>query len=188
MVVGVSLVQKSDNEVCHPFLDEFEFVMKSSDDEKDLAYGNYVPKEISFCPRLEFVPTAISEDPRFYPYFKDCVGAIDGIHVPVMVGVDEQGPFRNKNGSLSQIVLAACSFDLKFHYVLAGWEDDDLPQEESSPPPPLVELDQQPMKNVENSTGLDIHFDEEQIELSLQLRDSIATEMWNDYINDISSL
>lgn len=50
------------------------------------------------------------------------MGAVDGIHIPVMVGVDEQGPFRNKNGFLSQIVLAACSFDLKFHYVLAGWE------------------------------------------------------------------
>ena len=50
------------------------------------------------------------------------MGAVDGIHIPVMVGVDEQGPFRNKNGLLSQNVLAACSFDLKFHYVLAGWE------------------------------------------------------------------
>lgn len=50
------------------------------------------------------------------------MGAVDGIHIPVMVGVDEQGPFRNKNGILSQNVLAACSFDLKFHYVLAGWE------------------------------------------------------------------
>jgi len=39
-----------------------------------------------------------------------------------MVGIDEQGPFRNKNGLLSQNVLAACSFDLRFHYVLAGWE------------------------------------------------------------------
>ncbi|WCJ42089.1 hypothetical protein M5689_022917 [Euphorbia peplus] len=68
------------------------------------------------------VPPEISGDPRFYPYFKDCVGAVDGIHIPVMVGVDEQGPFRNKNGLLSQNVLAACSFDLKFHYVLAGWE------------------------------------------------------------------
>ncbi|PSS09641.1 Nuclease [Actinidia chinensis var. chinensis] len=67
-------------------------------------------------------PPEVREDPRFYPYFKDCVGAVDGIHIPVMVGVDEQGPFRNKNGFLSQIVLAACSFDLKFHYVLAGWE------------------------------------------------------------------
>ncbi|CAL5445288.1 unnamed protein product [Camellia sinensis] len=68
------------------------------------------------------VPPEVLEDPRFYPYFKDCVGAVDGIHIPVMVGVDEQGPFCNKNGFLSQIVLASCSFDLKFHYVLAGWE------------------------------------------------------------------
>ncbi|XP_038724746.1 putative nuclease HARBI1 [Tripterygium wilfordii] len=68
------------------------------------------------------VPPEILEDPRFYPYFKDCVGTIDGFHIPVMVGVDEQGPFRNKNGQLSQRVLVACSFDLKFHYVLAGWE------------------------------------------------------------------
>lgn len=50
------------------------------------------------------------------------MGAVDGIHIPVMVGVDEQGPFRNKNGLTSQSILAACSFDLKFHYVLAGWE------------------------------------------------------------------
>ncbi|KAI5330553.1 hypothetical protein L3X38_029951 [Prunus dulcis] len=75
-----------------------------------------------FQPPGSDVPPEISEDPRFYPYFKDCVGAVDGIHIPVMVGVDEQGPFRNKNGLLSQNVLAACSFDLKFHYVLAGWE------------------------------------------------------------------
>ena len=50
------------------------------------------------------------------------MGAVDCIHVPVTVGVDEQGPFRNKNGLLSQNILAACSFDLKFCYVLAGWE------------------------------------------------------------------
>ncbi|XP_059664991.1 uncharacterized protein LOC132311208 isoform X2 [Cornus florida] len=75
-----------------------------------------------FQPPGSEIPAEIRDDPRFYPYFKDCVGAVDGIHFPVMVGVDEQGPFRNKNGFLSQNVLAACSFDLKFHYVLAGWE------------------------------------------------------------------
>lgn len=75
-----------------------------------------------FQPPGSGVPPEILEDPMFHPYFKDCVGAIDRIHIPVMVGVDEQGPFRNKNGFLSQNVLAACSFDMKFHYVLAGWE------------------------------------------------------------------
>ncbi|KAJ4959429.1 hypothetical protein NE237_026540 [Protea cynaroides] len=69
-----------------------------------------------------FTPPEILHDPRFHPYFKDCVGTVNGIHIPVMVGVDEQGPFRNSNGFLSQNVLAACSFDLRFHYVLAGWE------------------------------------------------------------------
>lgn len=75
-----------------------------------------------FQPPGSDIPPEIGEDTRFYPYFKDCVGAVDGIHFPVMVGVDEQGPFRNKNGVLSQNVLAACSFDMRFHYVLAGWE------------------------------------------------------------------
>ncbi|KAF5934246.1 hypothetical protein HYC85_030417 [Camellia sinensis] len=106
------------------------FVMESSDDEKDGVFVNYIPKEIShtlasndfFQGPGPDVPPEVLEDPRFYPYFKDCVGAVDGIHIPVMVGVDEQGPFCNKNGFLSQIVLALCSFDLKFHYVLAGWE------------------------------------------------------------------
>ncbi|KAL1222747.1 Protein ALP1-like [Cardamine amara subsp. amara] len=62
------------------------------------------------------------DDSRFYPYFKDCVGVVDSFHIPVMVGVDEQGPFRNNNGLLTQNVLAASSFDLRFNYVLAGWE------------------------------------------------------------------
>ncbi|KAJ6677130.1 hypothetical protein OIU85_010318 [Salix viminalis] len=75
-----------------------------------------------FQPPGSDIPPEILEDPRFYPYFKDCVGAVDRIHIPVMVGIDEQGPFRNKNGQLSQNVLVACSFDLRFHYVLAGWE------------------------------------------------------------------
>lgn len=75
-----------------------------------------------FQPPGSDIPPKIREDPRFYPYFKDCVGVVDGMHIPVMVGVDEQGPFRNKIGFLSQNVLAACSLDLKFHYVLAGWE------------------------------------------------------------------
>lgn len=44
----------------------------------------------------------------FYPYFKDCVGVADCIHIPVMVGggIDEQGPFRKNNGLLTQIVLS----------------------------------------------------------------------------------
>ncbi|BAB01829.1 unnamed protein product [Arabidopsis thaliana] len=31
------------------------------------------------------VPTKIKDNTRFYPYFKDCVGAIDGTHIPAMI-------------------------------------------------------------------------------------------------------
>lgn len=47
---------------------------------------------------------------------------VDGFHIPVTVAVECQGPFRNRNGSLSQNVMAVCSFDSRFVYVLAGWE------------------------------------------------------------------
>ncbi|XP_026396375.1 uncharacterized protein LOC113291008 [Papaver somniferum] len=65
-------------------------------------------------------PTEILENPRFYPYFKDCIGAIDGTQIPAMVGLDEQVPFWCRKGFISQNVLVACSFDLQFQYVLAG--------------------------------------------------------------------
>lgn len=51
-----------------------------------------------------------------------CVGAIDGTHVPVHVPLATQGPFRNRKGTLSQNVMAACGFDLNFQYVHPGWE------------------------------------------------------------------
>ena len=33
-----------------------------------------------------------------------------------------QGPFRGRKGSCTQNVMAVVDFDLKFTYVLAGWE------------------------------------------------------------------
>ncbi|XP_020266938.1 protein ALP1-like [Asparagus officinalis] len=50
------------------------------------------------------------------------IGAIDGTHIPCMVYNIDQTPYRNRHGFLSQNILAACTFDLKFIYVLAGWE------------------------------------------------------------------
>ncbi|XP_031474036.1 uncharacterized protein LOC116246345 [Nymphaea colorata] len=67
-------------------------------------------------------PSKIRFNPRFYPYFKDCLGAIDGIHIPVWVRTSEESRFRNRNGTLSQNVFAVVGFDMRFHYVLAGWE------------------------------------------------------------------
>ncbi|KAJ4819706.1 nuclease [Rhynchospora pubera] len=59
---------------------------------------------------------------RFYPYFEKCVGAIDGTHIRVKVPANEARRYRSRKQFPTQNILVACSFDLKFKYVLAGWE------------------------------------------------------------------
>ncbi|PPD80543.1 hypothetical protein GOBAR_DD22529 [Gossypium barbadense] len=70
----------------------------------------------------ESTPSEIRNNPRFYPYFKDCIGALDGTHIHASVPPSMQGRFRSHKGGTTQNVLAAITFDLKFSYVLAGWE------------------------------------------------------------------
>lgn len=73
-------------------------------------------------PNPSTIPSEIFTNSKFFPYFKDCIGAIDGTHISASITPDQQAPFRNRKGSISQNVLAACSFDLLFVYILAGWE------------------------------------------------------------------
>ncbi|XP_028204632.1 putative nuclease HARBI1 isoform X2 [Glycine soja] len=68
------------------------------------------------------VPPQILNNSRFYPFFKDCIGAIDGTHIRVKVPRAEAARFRGRKDYPTQNVLAACNFDMKFTYVLPGWE------------------------------------------------------------------
>ncbi|XP_042477251.1 putative nuclease HARBI1 [Macadamia integrifolia] len=63
-----------------------------------------------------------SNEGRFYPYFKDCIGAIDGSHIPAWVHLSDHPRFRDRKGDISQNILAACDFDMKYTYILSGWE------------------------------------------------------------------
>lgn len=44
------------------------------------------------------------------------------MHIPAHVPAKDQSRFRNRRGVLSQNVLAACTFDLKFIFIYPGWE------------------------------------------------------------------
>ncbi|KAK3205295.1 hypothetical protein Dsin_019341 [Dipteronia sinensis] len=52
----------------------------------------------------------------------DCIGVIDGTHIPATVMGHDNSSFRDRHGKISQNGLAVCNFDLEFMYVLAGWE------------------------------------------------------------------
>ncbi|XP_077217896.1 uncharacterized protein LOC143852399 [Tasmannia lanceolata] len=60
-------------------------------------------------------------------YFnKDCIGAIDGTHIPAKVSEDIQKRYICRKHFPSQNVLACCDFDLTFTYFLARWEESTL--------------------------------------------------------------
>ena len=73
-------------------------------------------------PSIDHPHQKISTDPRFYPYFRNCLGAIDGTHVPVTMTPESAAPFRNRKGTLSHNVMVACDFDLNVTYISCGWE------------------------------------------------------------------
>ncbi|KAJ6387349.1 hypothetical protein OIU78_017132 [Salix suchowensis] len=89
-----------------------------------------------------------------------------------------------------KLVVAACALH---NYILREKPDDlifkmyghdtVLQMEESLPP---LEVEH-PIMQAENP-ALDIAFDTEQLEFSSQLRDSIAGDMWDDCISDLSTM
>jgi hypothetical protein len=52
----------------------------------------------------------------------DCVGTIDGTHVLARVTRHMQPTFMGRKHTMTQNVLTAIDLDLRFTYVLAGWE------------------------------------------------------------------
>ncbi|PLW05180.1 hypothetical protein PCANC_28401 [Puccinia coronata f. sp. avenae] len=65
-------------------------------------------------------PEEIQNNPKLSPYFDDCIGAVDGSHIPVYV--DDQTRYINRKGYASQNILAVCNFNMEFTFVMPGWE------------------------------------------------------------------
>lgn len=70
----------------------------------------------------DIVAPEIMGNHRFYPYFKDALGGVDGSLHDAHVGEHDINRYRSRKGRVSQNVMAACRFDLLFCYMLAGWE------------------------------------------------------------------
>ncbi|KAM6566134.1 protein ALP1-like [Cannabis sativa] len=68
------------------------------------------------------LPSRIINSSKYYPWFQNCIGAIDGTHVSACVPQDKQVSYRGRKGVVTQNVLCACNFDMFFTFVSAGWE------------------------------------------------------------------
>jgi hypothetical protein len=58
---------------------------------------------------------------RFYLYFKNCIGAIDGTHIPCVVPNHLFIQHLCRKSITTQNVMACCDFDMRFIFVNAGW-------------------------------------------------------------------
>ncbi|XP_058183352.1 uncharacterized protein LOC131301200 isoform X2 [Rhododendron vialii] len=69
------------------------------------------------------VHSKIANNPRYYPHFKDCIGAIDGTHIKAHPPTDDPiQKWIGRKGYPTQNIMAACDFDMCFTFVLSGWE------------------------------------------------------------------
>jgi hypothetical protein len=67
-------------------------------------------------------PQEIEDDLKRWPYFADCIGAIDGCHIPICIPPHEHGRWKNRKTQITQNVFALCDFDMNFRYILGEWE------------------------------------------------------------------
>jgi hypothetical protein len=63
------------------------------------------------------------QEPRFWPHFRDCIGAIDGTHISVTVPASELPKYIRRYGYPSQNVMAVCDFDMRFTFIITGWPE-----------------------------------------------------------------
>lgn len=83
-----------------------------------MFYNTYISLPDASTP----LTSIIRDNPKFYPYFKDVLGAINGTHFDAWTSSEERHASRDRKGRVSQNTLFACDVDLKFLYGITGFE------------------------------------------------------------------
>jgi hypothetical protein len=83
---------------------------------RKLAKDNITPRDPTFSTEHAKV-----RENRFWPHFKDTIGALDGSHVEVSVPTEDVVNHTCRHGYTSQNILAVCDFDMRFTFVVTGW-------------------------------------------------------------------
>jgi hypothetical protein len=84
--------------------------------------SSYINRMSNYLQNDTTTSTKITNYSKFEPYFSDCLGTLDRTHVEMHIPTELQPRYRNRKGTLSQNILAVCNFEMRFVYILAGWE------------------------------------------------------------------
>ncbi|KAF7342628.1 putative nuclease HARBI1-like protein [Mycena sanguinolenta] len=86
----------------------------------DIATGNFYNKYIQNP--ADTTPPKIAGSTSYFPFFRYCRGAVNGVHFDSFALAADVVRYRDRHGNVSQNVLAACDFDMRFVYVMPGYE------------------------------------------------------------------
>ena len=68
------------------------------------------------------IPPDIQNNPKFFPFFQNALGAIDGTHINCNATAADQQAAHDQKGTVTQNCLAICGFNMKFLYIFSGWD------------------------------------------------------------------
>ena len=71
---------------------------------------------------LDLISPEIENNPKFFPFFKNYLGVIDSLLIPVSVGQNEAPSYQTRKGFTAQNVFIVYSFNCTIQFSLAGWE------------------------------------------------------------------
>ncbi|KNZ57920.1 uncharacterized protein VP01_203g8 [Puccinia sorghi] len=78
------------------------------------------PKDTSLAAQSNVFTVTSHHTKRIQPLSVKCLGALDGVHIPV--SVESVLAYSNQNIFLSQNILAVCNFNMKITYLQVGLE------------------------------------------------------------------
>ncbi|KAL0428264.1 UNVERIFIED_CONTAM: hypothetical protein Slati_3001200 [Sesamum latifolium] len=70
------------------------------------------------------VPILADSSCARWKLFEGCLGTLDGTYIDVRVPAEDRARYRIRKGSVSVNVLVVCDREMRFLYVLAGWESN----------------------------------------------------------------
>ncbi|RZC08827.1 hypothetical protein D0Y65_015506 [Glycine soja] len=135
----------------------------------------------SYCRSMETISRQFKNVLR--AIMKNSIGALDGIHIPVIVVGEDRPGYCNRKGDISTNVLGVCGPDLRFIYVLPGDEQQSDPILEAQDLELLSndnELTNQQMERVTNNIGDEVTTIQATVEW-IRFRDTLAMNMFTTY-------
>jgi hypothetical protein len=68
------------------------------------------------------IPPQIVEMTKLYPYFANVIGTIDSTHINFHPSAADHDATHDRKGNFTQNCLAACNFNMRFMYMLSGFQ------------------------------------------------------------------